>query len=281
MNSTVVATVNYISNRPATGKPVLEFVTEHEERNTMVTLPGREMVIRNARGRRTDLDREGFVLVEHTSAVSDFERIEEDPETDELYRQEMGELLKQVTGADLAWMIHVGKKRFAERAVEKWSALLNAKPARYPHADNTDTSAPGQVEVAKFFMPGVDLSQYRRWALFNLWRCVSPPPQDVPLAVCDARTVRPDTDEVTVLAVTETRQRGEYRHDTTGYMYNPDHDWNYFPDMTPSEVLIFKAHDSDPSRAGRVPHTAFDDPTCPPDAPVRASVEMRGIALFA
>ena len=26
---------------------------------------------------------------------------------------------------------------------------------------------------------------------------------------------------------------------------------------------MFKAHDSDQGRAGRVPHTAFDDPTCP------------------
>ena len=50
------------------------------------------------------------MLVEHTSAITDFEAIEEDPAIDEQYRQEMGELLKRVTGADLAWMIGGGKK---------------------------------------------------------------------------------------------------------------------------------------------------------------------------
>ena len=80
-------------------------------------------------------------------------------------------------------------------------------------------------------------------------------------------------------AITEERS-GEIRHDTTGYLYNPAHRWHYFRDMTPDEVLVFKAHDTDPRRAGRVPHTAFTDPTCPAGVPTRASVEMRGLALF-
>jgi hypothetical protein len=50
--------------------------------------------------------------------------------------------------------------------------------------------------------------------------------------------------------------------------------------MTPNEVLVFKTHDSDPARAHRVAHTAFDDPTCPPGTPARASVEARALALF-
>ena len=87
-------------------------------------------------------------------------------------------------------------------------------------------------------------------------------------------------DEVTVNAVTAGAGDGDMRHDTTGYLYNPEHRWHYFRDMTPDEVLVFKAHDTDPTGAGRVPHTAFTDPTCPPGTPTRASVEMRGLALF-
>ena len=77
-----------------------------------------------------------------------------------------------------------------------------------------------------------------------------------------------------------TRTTGDLQHDTTGYLHNPDHEWNYFRDMTRDEVLIFKAHDSDPARPRRVPHTAFSDPTCPAGTPTRASVEMRGVAFF-
>jgi beta-phosphoglucomutase family hydrolase len=41
------------------------------------------------------------------------------------------------------------------------------------------------------------------------------------------------------------------RHDTTGYLYNPAHRWHYYRDMTPGEVLVFKAHDTDSRRSGR------------------------------
>jgi hypothetical protein len=88
-------------------------------------------------------------------------------------------------------------------------------------------------------------------------------------------------DEVTVTAVTTTRDSGDLRHDTTGYLYNPGHHWHYYRNTTIDEVIVFKAYDSDPSRARRVPHSAFTDPTCPADIPTRASVEARGLAVFA
>jgi len=134
------------------------------------------------------------------------------------------------------------------------------------------------VELIAAFVDDLDLGGHSRWAMYNLWRATTPPPQDFPLAVCDARSLTRD-DEVTVKAITEERS-GEIRHDTTGYLYNPAHRWYYFRDMNPDEVLVFKAHDTDPRRAGRVPHTAFTDPTCPAGVPTRASVEMRGLALF-
>ncbi|HEY6533219.1 MAG TPA: CmcJ/NvfI family oxidoreductase [Acidimicrobiales bacterium] len=276
----VRSTVNYVRNPPSEGASPLEFVTEDESRSTMETVPGQEVWVRDARPLPTDLDREGFVLVQHASSVVDFDAIEEEAAVDDAYTAEMTELLREVTGASFALMLGGGKKRHAERAVEKLAPLANAKPARYPHADNTDTSAVGLVDMIARFVPDLDLESYSRWALYNMWRCVSPPPQDVPLAVCDARSVRAD-DELTVVAVTTVRGSGDLRHDTTGYLHSPAHRWHYYPNLTAGEVVVFKAHDSDPQRAGRVPHTAFDDATCPDDAPPRASVEMRGLALFA
>ncbi len=176
-------------------------------------------------------------------------------------------------------MLGVGKKRFGEQATDKLAPLANAKPARYPHADNTDRSSTEQAKMIAAFVPDLDVTKFPRWALYNIWRCVTPPPQDIPLAVCDARSLSP-TDEVTVKAVTTTRQTGELRHDTTSYTYSPEHRWHYFPDMTHDEVIIFKTHDSDPARARRVAHTAFDDPSCPPGTSTRGSVEMRALVVF-
>lgn len=272
----VRAEINYIRNRPPASAAKLEFVTEDEASSTMQTLPGVEMTIENARGLPVELDSWGFTLVEHTSQVSDWDLIEEDPDVDAAYGAEMTDLLTQVTGASRVLMLGGGKKRYGEREADKLAALVNAKPARYPHADNTDESV---VSLLQAFGPDLDPDRFGRYAWYNLWRCVTPPPQDVPLAVCDARSVRPG-DEVTVTAVTFRQRNIEYRHDTTSYTHNPGHRWHYFADMNPDEVLIFKAHDTDEARAGRVPHTAFDDPSCPQGVRARASVEMRGLALF-
>jgi hypothetical protein len=272
----VRATVNYVLD--GAGRP-LQLVTEDESQTTMRT-HATEVWIDDLRGQATDLDREGFVLVPHESALADFGRIEEDPDVDARYGEEMAALLRGLTGATQVVLLGGGKKRFGEAATDELAPLKNAKPARYAHADNTDRSATAMVRAMASVLDGVDLEGASRWALYNLWRAVSPPPQDTPLAVCDARTVAPD-DELVVTAITVERGIPEVRHDTTGYRSNPAHRWCWFRDMTRDEVLVFKAHDSDRDRPRRVPHTAFDDPSCPAGTPPRASVEVRALALFA
>ena len=157
----VRAEVNYVWNQPTAAGEVLTFVTEAEEHSTMRTLPGRPMLITNARGLTTHLDREGFVLVAHTSTVADFDAIQRDPKVDQLYIDEMTRLLAQVTGASRVMMFGGGKKRFGESATDKLASLTNAKPARYPHADNTDTSAQGLVDLVAQFVDSIDPQQYR------------------------------------------------------------------------------------------------------------------------
>ena len=276
----VDAKINYVRNSPPRQGEAITFVTEVEERSTMETLPGRTVRITNARPLDPDLDREGFALVPHKSSIVDFDRIQDDPEIDQCYIDEMADLLEQATGATRTFMLGRGKKRYGEGAKDKLVGLSNAKPARYPHADNTDASATGLVELVDAFVDEIDLTAYSRYALYNMWRAVSAPPQDFPLAVCDAQSVAPE-DEVIVTAITVEQGAGEIRHDTTGYRYNPAHRWYYYRDMSPEEVLVFKAHDTDRRRSIRVPHSAFTDPTCTPGVPTRASVEMRGLALFA
>ena len=276
----VRAEVNYVRNPPPDGAAPLTFVTEDERRSTMQAVPGHDVWIHDVRGVDTSLDREGFVLVDHPSAVPDFDDIEEDPGVDQRYMDEMTDLLAAVTGAATVVMLGGGKKRYGESATDKLSGLKNARPARYPHADVTDDSGLDLAVGYARGMLGVDLADVERWALFNMWRSTTPPPQDHPLAVCDARTIGRD-DGVPVMAVTEIRGGGgELEFATTGYTHNPGHRWCWFRDMTPDEVLVFATHDSDPARPHRVAHTAFTDPSCPPGTPTRASVEIRGLALF-
>ena len=61
--------------------------------------------------------------------------------------------------------------------------------------------------------------------------------------------------------------------------FNPNHRWFYVPGMQPEEALLLKCYDSahDGTRFG--PHTAFVDPTTPPGAPLRESIELRTLVF--
>lgn len=51
--------------------------------------------------------------------------------------------------------------------------------------------------------------------------------------------------------------------------------------MTPEQVILLKTFDSETDgRARFVGHSAFEDPTSSPDAPMRESVEIRTMVFF-
>ena len=57
--------------------------------------------------------------------------------------------------------------------------------------------------------------------------------------------------------------------------HSEKHKWWFFPRMTPEQAVLLKTFDSaTDGRARFVGHTAFEDPTSKPDAPMRESVEI-------
>ena len=68
---------------------------------------------------------------------------------------------------------------------------------------------------------------------------------------------------------------------TYAITYNPKHKWFWFPRMRREEAIVFKVFDSlKDGRARWTAHTAFDDPTSPPNARPRESIEIRTLAFF-
>lgn len=229
-----------------------------------------EMDIVDARGSVNDLDQTGFTLLPHRSSVADFtDRVR----VEAVHRGEIVELVKALCSADLVLVNSPGVLRFSEKSA-KSGALDNSRPARFAHVDISDATAAAFAQRAA--PPGCRLA---RFAHFNVWRAISSPPQDVPLAVCDARSVSA-RDLMPADAVFDTPGKPEWSFEGLVLAHSRSHRWHWFRDMAPDEALVFKTHDSDPSRAHCVPHVAFDDPNCSPDAPPRASIEMRAIALW-
>jgi hypothetical protein len=227
------------------------------------------MEIADARDSGTSLDQEGFRVVAHRSAVADFGDREA---VNTVHRREIVDLIGTQSGADLVLVNSPGLLRFSEKSPRS-GALDNSRPARFAHVDISDATA------AEFARRAAADRTLARFAHYNVWRAISAPPQDVPLAVCDARSIGAN-DLIKADAVFDSPGQPEWSFEGIVVAHGFAHRWHWFPDMTADEALIFKTNDSDPTRAHCVPHVAFDDPACGPQTPPRASIEMRAVALW-
>ncbi|WP_375399047.1 CmcJ/NvfI family oxidoreductase [uncultured Sphingomonas sp.] len=269
----VTATFDYLRDPPTDDPDApLCYYTEDRSKTTMRVVPV-QMPIVDGRPRVASfsLDREGFELVPHRSAITDFM---DRAQLETVYPDEAAELIRNVTGAFFAVGLGVGV-RFGRKRTDYVKAG-DDQPARFPHADFTDETSQTILDQV-----GETLDGYSRCALYNVWRVFSDPPQDFPLAVCDARTASP-ADEASAEAILDLPGSDEpFRSMTTVYRPNGANRWTYFSNMTVDEALVFKAWDSDKSRSQRVPHSSFANPLTGPDAPSRSSIESRVLAYFA
>ncbi len=270
--ATVQAPINYLGDM--TERP--KFHAQDRGRDNL-RFDTRVMPISDARTwtEAPSLDREGAALVPHKTAVRDFY----DPEQRSgLYLDEVEELIREVTGASKVFVLRGGGMiRYAERS-PLYKTGVNTQTAHFPHIDFTPATSPGLAETV-FGAGKVVVRPGQRLVGYNIWRVVSDPPQDIPLAVCDSRTVeRQDLMEAD--GVYDAGPPPWMELEAFAVRHNPRHRWFYFRDMRPDEALVFRAYDNQPGFRAGVPHTAFDDPTCPPDAPPRVSVEARAFALF-
>ena len=265
----VAGVVNYIGEM--TQRPRYH---ANDHSRDILTLDPRRIRIEDARLRGTapTLGREGFQLVPHRSAVRDFRDARE---VTAVHIGEIERLLLEVSGADRVVVNGAGVLRFGEKSPDS-GALNNSRPARFVHVDIADATAKAFAARSE---PVHEGGGVRRFAHYNVWRVLTPPPQDVPLAICDAHSVAP-ADLAEADAVFDAPGVPEWSFVGWVLRYNAAHRWAYFSAMNRDEALVFKTNDSDPREPHCVPHSAFDDESCAPDAPPRASLEMRGIAYW-
>jgi hypothetical protein len=249
------------------------------EYNTGIYAPY-PMTIRNARraGPFT-LDEHGFCLGHHSTAIQDWE-----PQygADSAYAHEVCDVAKQLCGAD--FVVPLGGMLRSAGATRRGVQ----PPAAEAHVDFTQRSAERLAEM--LYRKARPAGRgYRRFIAFSLWRALSPPPQDMPLALCDGSSLRDDEGTHNTKIDVEEIPTGdallapipgeEDMVAATIFHHSPAHRWWYFPDMQPHEVIFIKFYDSDHDKAWRAPHTAFRD-TSRPDAIERRSMEYRAVAYY-
>jgi len=228
------------------------------------------VVVRNGRELlgKFSLDTNGFVLTEHETAVKDFY----DPdEVKSVYYPEVERLLKRVTGAERVVIFdHIVRNSLLAERGEKGARA----PAKFVHNDYTFKSAPRRVR--DLLPEEADRLLKNRCAEINAWRAIRGPIESSPLALCDARSL--GTEDIVPIDLVYRDRVGEIY----GFLHNPKHRWYYFPRLERSEPILLKCYDSmDDGRARFTAHTSFDDPSSPPNAAPRESIEVRALVFWA
>jgi hypothetical protein len=264
----IEATVNYIANDGTTlftytGGP------GSTEVKSQGTPDPHTMTMRNGRlyRERFTLDSDGFRFVDHPTRMADFF----DPdEIKRVYYPEMVELIKAESGASRV-IVFDHTIRTADEAMREEKKIREA--VHRAHNDYTEWSGPQRL---RDMLPDeADELLKRRFAIIQVWRPIRHPVETDPLAICDGRTV-----SFSDFVISERRYPNRIGQ-TYAVTYNPKHQWYWFPQMRRDEALVFKVYDSEKDgRARWTAHTAFADPTSPPHARPRESIEIRTLALF-
>jgi hypothetical protein len=215
------------------------------------------------------LDGEGFCLRNHRTAVRDFL---DEAEVTSVYYGEIARLAQAATGAARVWVFdHTLRASTPDDA--GFGPIRT--PVRIAHCDYTICSGSQRV---RDLLPPDEAARVlaHRFAIINIWQPLKGPVQEAPLAVCDARTVAPQD-----LIGTDMKYP-DRTGETYALAFNAAHRWYFIPHMRPDEATLIKTYDSaTDGRARFTPHSAFDDPTTPPDAPRRESIETRMLLSFA
>jgi len=254
---------NYLDREPPPGTPARYARVRH----AVAIYDARPIVS------ELSLDRQGLVLVDDPEGVvTDFR----DPRAiAAAYYPAVERLLLRVTGAGKVLLFdHTHRSSsLAARAADGTDTAVDEV-----HNDYTARSGPERAaDMLDRLAPQENAAALlrRRFAIFNVWRPTNGAVEQKPLTICDMQTMEP-ADFV------DAELKWPHR---TGYVcavrYRPSHRWYYFPRQDTREVAVFKCFDSaPPNRARFGAHTSFDDPTSPPAARPRESIEVRALAFF-
>ncbi len=229
-----------------------------------------EVEIENGRPEQAGytLDKEGFQLVAHTSAVTNFYNTEQ---ITDIYNREVQKLVMEATGA---YKVYVFDHTHRADSESQRAQRNSREPSNIVHNDYTDKSARQRI-IDLLPANEVDELLNRRFAIVNVWRAIDHPAETSQLALCDSTSLKADS------GIAVERRAKDRIGELMMANFDKANRWFYFPSMGPEEVLLLKTYDSDTEgRTGFCLHTAFEHPNPPVGAKPRESLETRAFAFF-
>jgi hypothetical protein len=231
----------------------------------------RSVRIHNARlADDLSLDVSGFELIAHRSSLVDWSAFQDVARVKSIDYPEVQQRLRTHTGAD---KVVIFDHTIRDSTAKSGSALLR-EPVRRVHDDQTLQSAPRRV--ARHLDPDEAAWRLqRRFAIVNFWRPIGTPVLQVPLALCDARSIN------SADLLPSDLVYPDWTGETYAFVFHPRHRWYWFPRQTPAEATLIKIYDSaTDGRARLTAHTAFDLPGTTDATPIRRSIEVRAMLFW-
>ena len=264
MTLTVETEVRYLNDewRHRSGLPS---IGDRESRRANTSK--HSVFVRDARPKRNELslDVNGFVLVDHASTVVDFS---DDKTVKSSYNSEIEQLMRVLSGADEVFITN-----HLVRTEDK--SNFNNAYARFLHCDYS-LEDPRSASLRTLESRHLKHTHYEsaNFAWYNSWQPFDHEARANPLAVIDASTLA-DKD---IVDYYYTGNNASNRSSMP--LFNPQHELCYFNRMRTDEVLFIKQLDTREGHAQACPHTSFEDPSVPANAPPRRSIEVRMLAVF-
>jgi hypothetical protein len=270
MGDSVRAVMNYSVDN---GRPIDYYFYEPDPAQPL-NPPGtdaHEVEIHDAWPRATslDVDREGFEIKAFDAGFAAFD---DDAAIRRDFYPQVADFVRRHSGARRVEVFdHTIRKRLP--ADLKQQTEVQRPAVLLVHSDYTPRSGPQRV---RDLLPAeAERLLSRRVAFYNVWKPLYETVEELPLAMCDARS---SVEADMLLMQLKYRER-------TGEIfvmrYSPAHRWYYFPRMAPDRALLLKTYDSETDgRARFMGHSAFEDPDTPPNPRRRQSIELRTMAFF-
>ena len=170
---------------------------------------------------RLSVDKEGFVLLHHQTAVRNFY---DENEITSVYYPECERVIKEATGAARVVAFDHIVRNAAMAALEGSCIKI---PAKRVHNDYTAWSSP--MRVRQLMGEEAEELLKHRYAIINLWRPICGPVLESPLTLCDAESL--SEEDLVASDLKYPDRTGE----TYSITYNPNQRYYYFPKMQADE----------------------------------------------
>ncbi|WP_281179333.1 CmcJ/NvfI family oxidoreductase [Sphingomonas asaccharolytica] len=225
------------------------------------------------------LRRHGFVLLQHATAVRDW-----DEDIASVYLSEVEQIIRNRLLPEFTVEVHQ-----LPNILRRGRDTATPFYADGVHSDGGVDHDDYAHNIAAFATPQAAQwwrQQYERDAVagfiwLDFWRPtnMAGPLEHMPLALCDAATV--ERDDIVRTGITGIAPTGRETHHLS-LRFNPGQRWYYYPRMTNDELLVFKLAEfwKAPRGLGNCFHSAFADPETPAKAEHRQSCEHRVGALI-